>query len=59
MFSLGHAERDVTRGHEGGDVQWATGSGTQEVEGHLGAGQRALGVSGTQPGMDGNTQHVW
>ena len=36
---MGHAEQDVSRGHEGGDVQWATGSGTQEVERHLGAGQ--------------------
>ena len=35
--------------------QW---SRTQEVERDLGAGQRALGVSGTQPGMDGNTQQV-
>ena len=47
MFSLGHAERDVSRGHEGRDVQWAAGSWTQEVERDLGAGQRALGVSGT------------
>lgn len=59
MFGLGHAERDVSRGHEGGDVQWAAGSRIQKVERDLGAGQRALGVSGTQPGMDGNTQQVW
>ena len=59
MFSLGHAERDVSRGHEGRDVQWAAGIRTQEVERDLGAGQRALGISGTQPGIDRNTQQVW
>ena len=58
MFSLGRAEQEASRGRKGGDVQWAAGSRTQEVERDLGAGQRALGVSSTQPGMDGNTQQV-
>lgn len=39
MFSLGQVERDESRGHEGGDVQWVGGAGVRSLREISGLGK--------------------